>query len=119
LELIGNVYQVGDHPVVQCNIRDVTERKRMEREITKHSEELADMDRRKDEFLPMPSHELRGPMVPITNMMQLLRLQKGESTLQQQAYTMIERQVEQLKVLINDLLEVSRITTGRIRLNQE
>jgi two-component system CheB/CheR fusion protein len=119
VEFICNVYQVDDHAIVQCNIRDITERKRLEREITKHSEELADINRRKDEFLAMLSHELRNPLVPIINMMQLLRLQKNEDTLQQQAYTMIERQVRQLKVLIDDLLEVSRITTGRIRLNQE
>jgi signal transduction histidine kinase len=120
VELIGNVYQVDDYLVIQCNIRDITERKRMEREIAGQAKELADdMNRRKDEFLAMLSHELRNPLVPIINMMQLLRLQKNEDTLQQQTYTMIERQVGQLKVLIDDLLEVSRITTRRIRLNQE
>jgi signal transduction histidine kinase len=67
----------------------------------------------------MPSHELHSSLVPIINMMQLLCLQKNEDTFQQQAYAMIEHQVGQLKILIDDLLEVSRITTGRIRLNQE
>ena len=75
--------------------------------------------RRKDEFLAMLSHELRNPLAPITNAVQLLRLQKNEDQLQHQARTIIERQVGQLTRLVDDLLEVSRITTGRIHLQQE
>jgi CheY-like chemotaxis protein/anti-sigma regulatory factor (Ser/Thr protein kinase) len=80
---------------------------------------LADLHRRKDEFLAMLSHELRNPLAPILNAVQLLRLQENEGALQQEARTIIERQVGQLTRLIDDLLEVSRITTGRIHLHQE
>src|SRR5262249_3204593 len=72
------------------------------------------------EFLAMLSHELRNPLAPISNAVQLLRFTQGnENSLQQQARTIIERQVGQLKHLVDDLLEVSRITTGRIKLQEE
>jgi PAS domain S-box-containing protein len=98
--------------------RDLTERRQLERAKIQ-AEILADLSRRKDEFLAMLSHELRSPLAPILNAVHLLRLQKYEDPIQQQARAIIERQVEQLTRLVDDLLEVSRITTGRIRLQQE
>jgi len=80
---------------------------------------LSDLHRRKDEFLAMLSHELRNPLTPIANAAQLLRLQLDESPLQQQARAIIERQVGQMTRLIDDLMEVSRITSGRIHLQRE
>ena len=67
----------------------------------------------------MLSHELRNPLAPIANAVQLLRLQKDEAPIQRQARTIIERQVGQLTRLIDDLMEVSRITTGRVQLRLE
>ncbi len=78
--------------------------------------ELATLHRRKDEFLAMLSHELRSPLAPILNAVQLLGLQKNESPLQHQARTIIARQARQLARLIDDLMEVSRINTGRVYL---
>ena len=80
---------------------------------------LADLHRRKDEFLAMLSHELRNPLAPISNAVQLLRLQPNEDPLQKNARTVIERQVAQLTRLVDDLMEVSRITTGRVQLRLE
>jgi len=77
---------------------------------------LADLHRRKDEFLAMLGHELRNPLAPITNAVQLLRLQEQEGQVQYQARTIIERQVGQMSRLIDDLLEVTRITSGKIQL---
>jgi PAS domain S-box-containing protein len=91
---------------------DITERKRAE-------EELAELDRRKDQFLAMLSHELRNPLAPILNAVQLLQLQKSANSVQQKALAIIERQVGQLTHLVGDLLEVSRAITGRIQLCQE
>ena len=83
-------------------------------------EALKESDRRKDEFLAMLSHELRSPLAPIANAVQLLGLQRGsESPIQQQARGIIERQMGQLQHLVDDLLEVSRITTGRVQLRRE
>jgi PAS domain S-box-containing protein len=87
---------------------------------------LADLHRRKDEFLAMLSHELRSPLAPILNAAMLLRLHSNPNGLQgienqvlQQCVGIIERQVGQLVRIVDDLLEVSRITTGRIQLRQE
>ena len=80
------------------------------------ADELAADNRRKDEFLAMLGHELRNPLAPILNAVQLLRLEQGESSLQQHAHNIIERQIGQLAHLVDDLLEVSRISTGRIHL---
>jgi signal transduction histidine kinase/ActR/RegA family two-component response regulator len=80
---------------------------------------LRKSDQRKDEFLAMLGHELRNPLAPIVNAVQLLRLQPCESKLQQQAHTIIERQLGQLIRLVDDLLEVSRISTGRIHLQRQ
>ena len=98
---------------------DITERNRLERKSLEQAEALADLDRRKDEFLAMLSHELRNPLAAISNAVHLLRLQKDEGPTQYQARGIIERQVGQLQHLVDDLLEVSRINTGRVRLRQE
>jgi len=98
---------------------DITERSRLEHQTQEQAATLADLDRRKDEFLAMLSHELRNPLAPISSAVKILQLQKNESPIQQQACTIIERQVGNLKHLIDDLLEVSRISTGQIQLRRE
>jgi PAS domain S-box-containing protein len=77
VEVVANVYQEGDRNVIQCNFRDITERVRTERKLQEQTEALADLHRRKDEFLAMLSHELRNPLAPIANAAHLLRLQKN------------------------------------------
>ncbi|MCY2958984.1 MAG: PAS domain S-box protein [Planctomycetota bacterium] len=99
--------------------RDVTERSRFELQMREQAAKLSDLHRRKDEFLAMLSHELRSPLAPIANAVRLLGLAKGtESLIQQQARGVIERQMGQLQHLVDDLLEVSRITSGRVQLRQ-
>ena len=98
---------------------DITERSRLERKTLEQAQALADLDLRKDEFLAMLSHELRNPLGALSNAAQLLRLQKNEEPLQQQARHVIERQLGQLKHLVDDLLEVARFTSGSVRLRQE
>ena len=87
--------------------------------VRQRASELAEANRRKDEFLAMLSHELRNPLAPIASAVQLLGLQKNEDRLQHKARTIIERQVGRLTRLIDDLMEVSRITAGRIHLQQK
>ena len=83
-------------------------------------EALKEADNRKNEFLAMLAHELRNPLAAISNAVQLLGLQRGsENPIQQQSRSIIERQMGQLQHLVDDLLEVSRITTGRVQLLRE
>ncbi len=119
VEFVSNLYTAGQRRVAQCNIRNITERCRLERQAKAQAESLADLHRRKDEFLAILSHELRNPLVPILSALDMLRLQGNEDVIQKQARGIIERQVAQLTCLVNDLLEVARITTGRVRLERE
>jgi PAS domain S-box-containing protein len=91
------------------NIVDITEQK-------KAQNALAEANRRKDEFLAMLAHELRNPLAPIRNSVHLLRLAGAPLPVLQEARDMIERNVNQMVRLVDDLLDVSRITRGKIRL---
>ena len=78
---------------------------------------LLDADKRKDEFLATLAHELRGPMAPIRNAVELMRLSKSADTTAT-ARDIIQRQVEHLRRLVDDLLDVARITRGEIRMER-
>ncbi len=119
VEFVCNTYQVEGRDVAQCNIRDISERSRMERQIADQTIALADLHRRKDEFLAMLSHELRNPLAPIANAVQMLRMQPAEGMMEREARLIIERQMTQLTRLVDDLMEVSRISTGRVQLRLE
>jgi PAS domain S-box-containing protein len=95
---------------------DITERFRMERELQQQADALADLNRRKDEFLAMLSHELRNPLAPIVQAVHLLAAQPNGDTIQERARGVINRQVVQLTRLVDDLMDVSRVSTGRVRL---
>ena len=97
------------------------EQKVLERtdELAKVNEVLRDADRRKDEFLSTLGHELRNPLAPILNALEIVRLGgDNPETIAKQRERM-ERQVRQMVRLVDDLLDVSRITTGKLRLNSE
>ena len=82
-------------------------------------EALEESDRRKNEFLAMLAHELRNPLAPISNAVQILRLTGGSVKAVQSASAMMERQVGQMVRLVDDLLDVSRISRGKIELRRE
>jgi signal transduction histidine kinase len=82
-------------------------------------EELATVNCRKDAFLATISHELRSPLASIQNAVRLLSGQAGEGLARQRAQALIERQVRRMTQLVDDLLDVSRITHGRMHLRRE
>jgi PAS domain S-box-containing protein len=94
------------------SVIDIAERKRME-------EALREADRRKDEFLAMLAHELRNPLAPIRNAAQAIKLAGPANADQQWAREVIERQTQHLTRLVDDLLDVSRITRGKVALQRE
>ena len=91
---------------------DITERKQIE-------EALRDADRRKDEFLATLAHELRNPLAPIRNSLHILRLSRSCDPAAEMVGEMMERQIGHLVRLVDDLMEVSRITRGKIELRTE
>jgi PAS domain S-box-containing protein len=101
-----------------CIVSDVTDRRQMEEELRKRAEELAATDRRKDEFLAMLAHELRNPLAPILNCLGLIRYHGSESEDVRQALGIAERQVKHMVRLLDDLLDVSRFTRGKIQLKK-
>lgn len=90
-------------------VSDIHDRKRAE-------EELRNADRRKDEFLATLAHELRNPLAPIRNGLQVIRMAGASGTIEQ-ARAMMERQLGQMVRLVDDLLDVSRVTTGKLTLS--
>jgi PAS domain S-box-containing protein len=95
------------------------ERKRLEQELQVRVGQLADRDKRKDEFLAMLAHELRNPLAPIQNALRYLQLQSLPDSQLRHAQDVIERQVRQMTRLVDDLLDVSRITGGKVILRKE
>lgn len=91
------------------SLMDITEEKAAE-------EALREADRRKDEFLATLAHELRNPLAPIRNAVQILRLKDAPEAMHENARDMIDRQARNLARLVDDLLDVSRVTLGRLLL---
>jgi signal transduction histidine kinase len=82
-------------------------------------DELAEIDRRKDEFLAMLGHELRNPLAPVTTALQIMRIHEGDPSRVARSREIVERQIEHMTRLIDDLLDVSRITRGKIDLREQ
>jgi PAS domain S-box-containing protein len=92
-------------------VLDITEQRRAR-------DGLVEADRRKNEFLGMLSHELRNPLAPIRNAIFMLRHAPADSPLAERALSVIERQTEQMAHLVDDLLDVTRISRGKIALRR-
>ena len=95
------------------------ERKRLEGELRQRAEQLAEADKRKDEFLAMLAHELRNPLAPIRNAAYMLRLKNPDDEELQFARAVIDRQLQHMTRLVDDLLDVSRISRGKVTLCKE
>jgi PAS domain S-box-containing protein len=100
-------------------VTDITEQKEAAEQLQQRAERLVEADRRKDEFLAMLAHELRNPLSPIRNAAQVLHQIGPADANVQSATEMIQRQVKHLSRLVDDLLDVSRITRGKITLRKE
>ena len=96
--------------------QDVTERKRLEDDLRRLADDLSAADRRKNEFLAMLAHELRTPLAPISHAARALRMGGSDKATVRAACEMLERQMGQMARLVDDLLDMSRITRGKIEL---
>jgi PAS domain S-box-containing protein len=102
----------GQVEAVAGTTRDITQRKAME-------DELRDADRKKDDFIALLAHELRNPLAPIRNGLQVLRLAGGDVDAVARARAMMDRQLSHMVRLIDDLLDVSRISRTKMELRRE
>jgi PAS domain S-box-containing protein len=109
-------WEGGRFLYTRCFIRDVTERVELERELKIRLAELAQADQRKNEFLAMLGHELRNPLSAVLDAIATAQL---DGTRRDRALTIARRQTDQLAGLVDDLLDVGRITQGRIALKKE
>jgi signal transduction histidine kinase len=91
---------------------DITQRKLAE-------EALKDADRRKDDFLAMLAHELRNPLAPIRNAVQVMRHLGSQDPRLQEMRDVVDRQTDQLAHIVDDLLDISRISLGKVVLRKE
>lgn len=109
----------GDVTHLRGVMIDITRTKELEGALQQRAVELAEADRRKDEFLATLAHELRNPLTPIRNALQLIELADDNQELVDQAHDMMDRQITQMVRLIDDLLDVSRITRDKLVLRRE
>ncbi len=98
---------------------DITERKDLENQLAEHTRTLRLTDRRREDFLAKLSHELRNPLAPIADAAAILKMIEGADPRLLPVRQIIERQVEHLRRIVNDLVDVSRITRGKVLLQRE
>ena len=129
LETLGNVTLLERPvrvPALVSAVRAALRARRRQYQIRDHLAEarriadaLREQDRRKDEFLAILAHELRNPLAPLRNSLEAMRLAGEDPGIARTARNIMERQVDQMVRLIDDLLDVSRVSRGKIKLNRE
>jgi PAS domain S-box-containing protein len=123
IERLGRWYDVyaarvgpaGSRKVVVL-FTDITERRRTELELRRLADDLAEQDRRKTEFLATLAHELRNPLAPIRSGLQLMRRTRSDPAAIARVQDIMDRQLDHLVHLVDDLLDVARITRGQVDL---
>ncbi|WP_229412816.1 PAS domain-containing sensor histidine kinase, partial [Massilia sp. Root335] len=95
---------------------DITQRRRTEVELRRLADDLAEQDRRKTEFLATLAHELRNPLAPIRSGLQLMRRARSDPAAVTRVQDIMDRQLDHLVHLVDDLLDVARITRGQVEL---
>jgi two-component system CheB/CheR fusion protein len=119
MELAVSEFHIGERRYFTGIVRDITERKRLEHELRERLDELDEADRQKNEFLAMLAHELRNPLAPMRNALHLLKTPGANGAMAQQARAIMDRQLNHLVRLVDDLLDVSRIVRGKVQLQRD
>jgi len=122
---LGVAVSVGSEALHEARRRtlamsaDIEERRRMEERLRKMAADLADESLRKDRFLATLSHELRNPLAPMRNALQVMKLANNDPLEVEGARRVMERQLAQMVRLVDDLLDVSRISRDKLELRRE
>lgn len=109
----------GNPVAVLTVMTDITARRALEDSLAARAEDLVRADRSKDEFLAMLGHELRNPLVPLLNSVEILQNTKASAETREQARCIFARQIRNMGRIIDDLLDISRITEGKIELRKQ
>ena len=115
-----NAFRIGapEQRRVAILFKDIGERKQLEDQLRRTAEELTETNRRKDEFLATLAHELRNPLAPIANVLALLRHPNKQVPVET-LYAIIDRQLGHIVRLVDDLLDISRISRGALQLHTQ
>jgi PAS domain S-box-containing protein len=109
----------ANKPVAFATVsQDVTERKRLEDNLRRLAVDLSNADRRKNEFLATLAHELRNPLAPMSNMLEVVKRADGNNEVVKRAHETLERQLDQMVRLVDDLLDLNRVTHDRLELRR-
>ena len=119
MELAVSEFRVGGRRYFTGIVRDITQRRKLEDQLRQRLADLAQADRQKNEFLAMLGHELRNPLGPMRNALYLMKMGRSDAGTVAEAQELIERQLQHLVRLVDDLLDVSRIIRGKIDLRRE
>jgi len=121
LELKGHIQRGPDAAPLRLigTVADITERKRTEEDLRRLATELSDANRHKTEFLAVLAHELRNPLAPIRTGLELIRLSGNSPATVARVSDIMERQLTHMVRLIDDLLDVARISNGKIELKKQ
>ncbi len=122
MDRLGNV-TILERPVrittLISSLRAALRGRHWQYELRHHIDALQEADRRKDEFLATLAHELRNPLAPLRNGLQVMKLARHDANAVEQARAMMERQLRQMVHLIDDLLDLSRVSRDKVELRKE
>ena len=116
VEFVSNVYLENRRKIIQCNIRDITERKNVEKELIKAKENAEKSDHLKTAFLANMSHEIRTPMNGILGFTELLKEPMLTGEEQQEYISIIEKSGTRMLNIINDIISISKIESGQMEI---
>lgn len=119
MDLAVTSFRMGERRYFTGILRDISASKRQEQEMRERLAELAEADNQKNDFLAMLGHELRNPLAPIRNALHILKMPGASDQAVAQAREAMERQVQHVVRLVDDLLDVSRIMRAKIDLRKE
>ncbi len=113
--------RMGEADSIRVGIvfNDITERKRNEENLRQFAADMSEADRRKSEFLATLAHELRNPLAPIRSGLGVMRMSSGNPTVIAKVLSMMDRQVDQMVHLIDDLMDIARISGGKVDLRKQ
>jgi PAS domain S-box-containing protein len=119
----GKWYELRLYPMPQSGVAglfwDITDSKNAEAALRENKAALEEAGHRKDEFLATLAHELRNPLAPLRHGLQIMRLARGNAEILSQAREMMERQVSHIVTLVDDLIDLNRISRGQISIHKE